>query len=627
MSLSSSARSALVNNEVFLGGQFIEVGVRNTGSYGASGSKPGSFYGNPSTSNLGLTSDADGFGVGLDLRLDYFIPGTPSEGYAWGYTLSGSASGSNYSNTGLGSQNITSLVNTDLSGDPSIGYDLAAKTSYYVTSGGSNVLEVESIIYFNEDWSYFWTEVSAKNVSESTLADVRFIRAFDPDNDVFYSGGGEFATNNEITAIYEIDGYSAVQAKSTGDAYIADSGKPANILFYSEDALSRTSIGSADFGVTNAYAPDLYDNAADGGGRQLTGDTGISIGKQISTLGVGQTFTFKYLTSLGALTAADIRDSVASGTEQPKQESVDGAVVNQGVVNAFGNGVAAPTERQVTSDGSQNDSISGGPSLTLIDVEYTNVPGSTVYGQFSNGLSGYIGGSSELLSSAELIDLSRWSQSYKDLDAGRAHQSFVMNTQSTVQLLNELGAGNAIRYLYAGDFEVNGGDGTPKTFSISNTPTDGVTDVLNISRPGTEQFVLDLKGFTGMAITGPGVDVIGSDENNYVITDGAGTLEMGNGKDVIVMNNMNGVVDGGNDLDVARVFGNSFSVSVVENGGILYVTNGLGTTLFTSVEVLVLDNGYYKKDIASGGWQWVDQVAKELDAVSLIGVQGTGVDL
>lgn len=335
-------------------------------------------------------------------------------------------------------------------------------------------------------------------------------------------------------------------------------------------------------------------------------------------------------TALGATLYLDNFSGTAvtvGGGQTADSQNIEGAVVRAGVVNAFGNGVAAPTERQVTSDGSQNDSISGGPSLTLIDVEYTNVPGSTVYGQFSNGLSGYIGGSSELLSSAELIDLSRWSQSYKDLDAGRAHQSFVMNTQSTVQLLNELGAGNAIRYLYAGDFEVNGGDGTPKTFSISNTPTDGVTDVLNISRPGTEQFVLDLKGFTGMAITGPGVDVIGSDENNYVITDGAGTLEMGNGKDVIVMNNMNGVVDGGNDLDVARVFGNSFSVSVVENGGILYVTNGLGTTLFTSVEVLVLDNGYYKKDIASGGWQWVDQVAKELDAVSLIGVQGTGVDL
>ena len=90
---------------------------------------------------------------------------------------------------------------------------------------------------------------------------------------------------------------------------------------------------------------------------------------------------------------------------------------------------------------------------------------------------------------------------------------------------------------------------------------------------------------------------------------------------------MNAIVDGGNDLDVARIYGNSFSAEVREAGGILYVTNGLGTTMITDVEIIVLDNGYYKKNIGSASWQWVDTIAKELDAVALIGAQGTEVIL
>lgn len=1158
MTQTSDARSAIVSNEVFLGGQYIEVGVRNIGSYGTSGSIPNTFYGNPANSRLGLTSDADGFGAGSDLRLDYFLPGGPSEGFAWGFTINGTAVGENYANTALGTSNIDSIVNTDLS-VLADGY-LSAKTSYYVTRSGSNILAVESVIYFYEDWSYFWTEVTATNVSGQSLTDVRFVRAFDPDNDQYYSGGN-YDTDNEIIAVYNTDGYSAVQAKSIGAPYIAAAGGPAVILFYTSDALAKTSIGSSDFGVEDAYNPSIHDNLADNNTRQWTEDVGISISKQISSLGDGEAFTFKYLTSLGSFSVSDILlalstvdfsvntfrediandgtiattitvtlDSIASfdgndndvlvkdthytitnvpvgmaavvtrtgpktvtitleedtdpntsvgghgnandvsnivfsftdaaftnnaaassipgatnkklyidylpstnaaptglgdltlpviledsnpsgvaisamdglnftdtdgagtfggvvvvgnaatdsqgvwqystngGTNwsaigavsmtsglslssatllrflpakdyngvppgltvhaldsaagiysstgpvvldatvkggitaiaelantititgvtavndaptftkgsnqtvgentgaqtvanwataisagaanesgqtfsftvtnnnnslfavQPAiaangtlsytlaegvtgtatitvvlndnggtsnggvsastsqtftisvgaapvvsnlnldaasgdvnavlkidagatvsivdsdsanfnggslvitkasgsksglftldgtiaksggdgslsngenitvngttigtvasngkdatnlqinfnasatpaavatliqqlsyqsgdagtvllqivitdnvgasslpanvllafvgaSEAVEGATVIAGQVGALGNGAAALVERKVISSGGQNDNLVDGPSPTLIDVQIANAPGETVYAQFTNGLSGFVGSSSNLLSSNELIDMSRWSQILQNDDAGRAHQSFVMDTQSTTQVLNQFGTDNGIRFLYAGDFEVSGGTGQPMVFSISNTATEGITDVINISRPGTDQIVLDLDGFTGLAITGRGVDVMGSSENNYVITDGAGTFELGNGRDVIVLNDMNAIIDGGQDLDVARVYGNSFSVQVTENGGILYVTNGLGTTTITNVEIVVLDNGYYKKDLSSGAWQWVDNIAKELDAVALIGVQGTEVFL
>ncbi len=308
-------------------------------------------------------------------------------------------------------------------------------------------------------------------------------------------------------------------------------------------------------------------------------------------------------------------------------ELVEGAQVISGVVSSLGSGASDLTERKVISTGGQNDNLADGPSPTLIDVKFADTPGETVFAQFSNGLSGFIGASSDLLSTNEMIDMSRWSTVLQGTDAGRAHQSFVMDTQSTTAVLREFGEGNAIRFLYAGDFEVSGGDGRPMVFSIANTATEGITDVINISRPGTDQIVLDLDGFTGMAITGRGVDVIGSSENNYIVTDGDGTIEMGNGRDVIVLNNMSTVVNGGSDLDIARVFGNSFSVTVVENGGILYVTNGLGTTTMSEVEIVVLENGFYKKNLGSGAWEWVDEIAAELDAAALIGVPGIEVTL
>ena len=50
------------------------------------------FYGRRvSDRSVGFVGDADGFGVGVDLRVDYYEPGTPEERYYTGYKISGSA--------------------------------------------------------------------------------------------------------------------------------------------------------------------------------------------------------------------------------------------------------------------------------------------------------------------------------------------------------------------------------------------------------------------------------------------------------------------------------------------------------------------------------------------------------
>ncbi len=73
------AHSAKVGSEVFLGGNYIELGISSVGSFGTSGSKPANFLGTSRSTKIGMSNDADGFGVGTNLAIDYNLPGSPEE--------------------------------------------------------------------------------------------------------------------------------------------------------------------------------------------------------------------------------------------------------------------------------------------------------------------------------------------------------------------------------------------------------------------------------------------------------------------------------------------------------------------------------------------------------------------
>lgn len=65
------------SGNVFLGGQFIELGIAPNGGFGPSAARPGGFFGTPGDSGIGMSADHDGFEVGLNLAIDYFLPGNP----------------------------------------------------------------------------------------------------------------------------------------------------------------------------------------------------------------------------------------------------------------------------------------------------------------------------------------------------------------------------------------------------------------------------------------------------------------------------------------------------------------------------------------------------------------------
>ena len=84
------AHSATLGSDVFIGGNFLELGINSGGSFGSKGGvKPGGFFGTTRRQDIGMSTDLDGFGVGTVLSFDYFMPGNPFVSWAAGYKIAG----------------------------------------------------------------------------------------------------------------------------------------------------------------------------------------------------------------------------------------------------------------------------------------------------------------------------------------------------------------------------------------------------------------------------------------------------------------------------------------------------------------------------------------------------------
>ncbi|TYC54434.1 DUF4347 domain-containing protein [Zoogloea oleivorans] len=285
------AHSATQGSEVFIGGNYIELGISSVGSFGTSSSKPGGFYGTTGSSAVGMSNDADGFGNGGDLRIDYFLPGTPEERWAVGYngsTTGGYSALNSNSGAALSSTSLTNLSSGD---------SLGAKFTGTVGS----VLKVEQTHTFKVNDKFFKTVVTLTNTSGSTLTDVRFMRSFDPDNTVYK--GGSYSTTNKIeNTIVAGDGKAVVSATSAaGDAYNSAAGSTAKILFFSSD--SRANVANFGFSNSNPYAMPTQAK-----GYSSTSDSGIAIMFKGGSLAAGASVSFEYFTSLDT---ADVSTTIA----------------------------------------------------------------------------------------------------------------------------------------------------------------------------------------------------------------------------------------------------------------------------------------------------------------------------
>ncbi|MFO1257960.1 MAG: DUF4347 domain-containing protein [Gammaproteobacteria bacterium] len=289
------AHSNTTSGQVFIGGNYIEVGIQTTGKFGASPA-PSGFLGRQGglSAGIGMVGDADGFGTGTDLRVDYFMPGSPEEGFYAGYKILGVATtGKNFAST------VTDTTSGNTLGAQVIG-----------TIGGN--LRVTQDISFNVDDKFFKNIVTLANIGAVSLDSVRFMRSFDPDNTVDLSGS--YNTINKIErSIAAGDGIAVVSATSlSADNYYNISGnKQAKILYYTSDSRARGSFADSGLAPSGIYDSNIYDSAR-AKDSTATVDAYISIAVDVGTLAAGTSTTFTYYTSLDNRDIGTILGEIAS---------------------------------------------------------------------------------------------------------------------------------------------------------------------------------------------------------------------------------------------------------------------------------------------------------------------------
>lgn len=279
------AREVFVGNEttgkgeLFLGGNYIELGISNWGDFGTEGGKPSNFNGTKHRNNIGMSVNHEGFQHGsMDNNMDYYLPGSPEERFAVGYQVGGST----YKNSNAAlrnSRNMATTIERKSSGD-----ELKAR----VVSTWANTMEIEQVISFKVDDKVFKNVVTITNLTSETWENARYMRSLDPDNtkDI----GNSYVTSNTVTHTIEEDGIAVVKSES-----VEYPGQPSPLFFYSKDPAAK---GSA-FGFTNddPYAYEAYDGAKPKG-YNVRVDEAITMTWQSRELGAGEHQTFEYYTSL-----------------------------------------------------------------------------------------------------------------------------------------------------------------------------------------------------------------------------------------------------------------------------------------------------------------------------------------
>lgn len=324
-----AAYGGLDGTELFLGGKYIELGISNWGDFGTEGNKPANFRGTNTRGSLGMSADHDGYGIGKDLPVDYYLPGSPEERFAVGYQ-----SGENiFTKTNAavrGSKEMpTTVVNTSRTGDGLL--------SAIVTSTWADTMEIKQVISFKEDQKFYRNDVTLTNLTAEKWDGARYMRSMDPDNTV--DQGGEFETSNTVTHTIEEDGAAVVRANTTGDEdplYKAFNSR-APIFFYSSNPRAKASIFG--FTNTNPYAEAAYDKPT-AKNLEVVADTGITITWDSGALAPLESKKFTYYTSLDerdfSEVISDIELDEGASTELVEAKANDGTVTGNQKVNIVG---------------------------------------------------------------------------------------------------------------------------------------------------------------------------------------------------------------------------------------------------------------------------------------------------
>ena len=349
--------------EVFLQGNYVEVGINDAGSFGTSGGAPAGFHPKPGTIETGISSRAlgfvadpgkDGWDVGTPPQTgDYFIPGKPEEGWMVQWTSSDTLLKHPFPNFGLMGEVAvpkTSLVDTS-SGD--------TKSAVWsgVASSGSDQLQITQSVSFHSNDLFFTMNVVLTNSGTTTLKSLEYMRNVDPDQEEALTGS--YATSNFVEFQPPRSGVSgrpdlaAIPAGNTTKALTVAKGTTYGLTL-GLGTIDNRAVVAASQGFSNRdpdailntpnqplqTSPDLADNA-------------IALAYDLGDLAPGQSTTITYayilndadlataMAGLGAVTILQPTGTV-SGNNVIFQATTDN-VANTTKVDFYVNGVLVTT--------------------------------------------------------------------------------------------------------------------------------------------------------------------------------------------------------------------------------------------------------------------------------------------
>ncbi|MFB6160565.1 MAG: PKD domain-containing protein, partial [Haloferacaceae archaeon] len=312
-------RAATVGDSLFLGSDFIELGVRPDGGFGAEATPPDSFEGSD-RGNIGMYADIDGFYNGTDaLRYDYFLPGTPEERWSVGFERNGTQYAASNGNS-AGDTIPTTVTNATT--------DAAARARVNSTFRGD--LAVDQTYELEPDDRFYSMTVTLTNTGSSPMENVRYQRSFDPDNGV--DVGCDYTTKNTVVKQQPASDVALVKAELKDSDVASDSCLPGSnssipIFYYTADDDARVSMGGEASGLVPNDPPygDRDWDSAPAEGTNVTEDTYIAVTFDAGRLEPGESVTYTVYTGLTRNISETVEDvERAAGTNEEDSTDEDG---------------------------------------------------------------------------------------------------------------------------------------------------------------------------------------------------------------------------------------------------------------------------------------------------------------
>jgi gliding motility-associated-like protein len=186
----------MIGADIFMQGNFVEEGIATNGAYGTAGNAPGSYHARPDFGlvggPLGFVADPakDGWMVsspGYPTYFgDYFLPGTPQEG--WDIQVNGSR--------GEAWRGVSATSFTGgLTGSNS-SYTATATQKTAVWNGSFGNLAIRQTTMQKIDKVYFVARIELTNTGPTTLTNIYYNRSLDPEPDATI--GGNYSSDKRI---------------------------------------------------------------------------------------------------------------------------------------------------------------------------------------------------------------------------------------------------------------------------------------------------------------------------------------------------------------------------------------------------------------------------------------------